>query len=89
MLRPMDVEGIRYAIMLAGSQKGLAELLGVSKTAVNRWVRQGYVPDEWVKEIHLMYGIPRVRLCNPVYLEVIFGDDWKNSLNKLKLVMEV
>lgn len=75
MPKPPEVAGIRYAVMLAGSQTKLAKALGVSNTVVSTWVRKGYVPDERVKQIHDIYGIPSARLCNPAYLELIFDDD--------------
>lgn len=71
MVKPKEVAGIRYAVMLAGSQTALAKVLNLSKTTVNKWVRQCYVLDEWVKRLHKLYGIPSARLCNPYYLELI------------------
>jgi len=75
MSKPTEVAGIRHVVMIAGSQTQLAKVLGLSKTTVNKWVRQGYVPDERVKEIHKIYKIPSARLCNPFYLELITDDD--------------
>jgi transposase len=70
-----EIAGIRYAVMLAGTQKNLAKILGVSNTTVSTWVRQGYVTDGKVKEIHKLYGIPSARLCNPAYQQLLSDDE--------------
>jgi DNA-binding transcriptional regulator YdaS (Cro superfamily) len=75
MAKPREMAGIREAVAHAGSQTKLAKVLGVSNTVVSTWVRKGYVPDERVKQINEIYGIPRVRLCNPAYLELVSEDD--------------
>lgn len=36
--------GIERAVAAAGSQRKLARLVGVTTTAVQLWIRQGYVP---------------------------------------------
>lgn len=38
--------GINRAVQLAGSQTALANRLGVTPQAVQKWVEQGYVPAE-------------------------------------------
>lgn len=75
MRKRMEMAGIRYAVGLAGSQTALAKALGVSNNAVSKWVRQGFVPNNRVKEISEMYGIPRARLCNPAVLALVYDDD--------------
>ncbi len=68
--------GIHCAVYLAGSQKALANELGVSNTSVNKWVRQGYVPLERVKQIHKLFPeIPKSSLCDPAFLMVICEDN--------------
>jgi hypothetical protein len=79
MPKPKEVAGIRYAVMLAGSQVKLSKVLGLSKTTINKWVRQGYVPDEWVKPLHKLYGIASVRLCNPAYLALISDEEYEDE----------
>ncbi len=76
MPKPREVAGIRYVVMLAGTQKKLADVLKISPSTVNKWVRNGYVPDEWVERIHEIYPtISRARLCNPAYLEWFSDED--------------
>lgn len=57
--------GIERAVDVAGSQTKLAELLGVSKQAVQKWVDRGYAPQERVVEIEAQTGIPRKDLMDP------------------------
>lgn len=64
------LSGIREAVAVATSQTALADALGVSKQTVQNWVRQGYVPLEYVKEIANSYEVERARLCDPLILEV-------------------
>lgn len=63
------LSGIKEVVAL-GSQKKLAEELGVSKTTVQLWVKQGYVPLKYIKEIAESYEVARARLCDPLILEV-------------------
>jgi DNA-binding transcriptional regulator YdaS (Cro superfamily) len=81
MSKPTQIAGIRYAVAVAGSQKKLAALLGVTLASVNRWVKKGYVPDERIEQIHKLYGIQRSRLCNPAYLE--FAADKDNDQSNI------
>jgi DNA-binding transcriptional regulator YdaS (Cro superfamily) len=74
-----DIAGIRFAVMLAGSQRNLAKVLGVHPTAVNKWVRKGFVPNERIEEIHKLYGIPCARLCDPYLLKLICSGDKNDS----------
>lgn len=64
------LSGIKEAVALAESKTSLADKLGVSKTTVQNWVKQGYVPLEYVKKIEKSYGVERHRLCDPLILEV-------------------
>lgn len=56
---PANSLGIRRAIFLAGSQEALAERLGISQQAVNKWLKQGYVPLRRSLELETLFGIPR------------------------------
>lgn len=64
--------GIKKAVELAGSQTALAELLGVTPQAVQKWVAQGCAPGDRCREIErLLKGAVRRYELNPV----IFGED--------------
>jgi DNA-binding transcriptional MerR regulator len=71
MNKVRQLSGIREAVALAGSQKQLAEDLGVSKQAVQLWVKQGYVPKARIEEIERLYGIEPKRLFDPKLLELL------------------
>jgi DNA-binding transcriptional regulator YdaS (Cro superfamily) len=58
--------GIRRAVKMAGSQKQLAEELGVSKQYINLAVRQGFIAPVRAQEIEAIYGISRYDLINPL-----------------------
>lgn len=60
-----DMNGIQKAITLAGSQRALAQHLGVSQQAVSEWEKRGYAPDARIVEIEAEYGIDRIELVNP------------------------
>jgi hypothetical protein len=64
------LSGIKEAIALADSQIKIAEELGVSKTTVQLWVKQGYVPLKYVEKLEELYGVERSRLCDPLILKV-------------------
>lgn len=71
MKKIRQLTGIREAVALAGSQKNLAEELGVTKQAVQEWVVKGYVPHARIEEIERLYGIEPKRLCDPKFLELL------------------
>lgn len=60
-----QMTGIAEAVLMAGSQSRLAEVLGVSQQRVSKWVRNGWVPTGRILEIESQYGISRHRLANP------------------------
>ncbi len=66
-----QLNGIREAVALAGSQKKLAEALGVRPQSVQVWVKQGYVPNDRIKKLVDLYGIDAVRLCDPALVELL------------------
>lgn len=66
-----QLSGIKEAVALAGSQKKLADALGVKPQSVQVWVKQGYVPTDRVKKIGDLYGITAVRLCDPALVELL------------------
>ena len=65
--------GVARAIDMAGSQEALAERLGVSKQAVQKWATRGYVPPGRVVEIEAQYGIPRRDLLDPRLADLVEG----------------
>lgn len=71
MNKVRQLSGIREAVAHAGSQKQLAEVLGVSKQAVQLWVKQGYVPNARIEQIEKIYGIEPRRLFDPRLLELL------------------
>lgn len=71
MKKIRQLTGIREAVALAGSQKNLADELGVTKQAVQEWVVKGYVPNGRIEEIERRYGIEPSRLCDPKLLELL------------------
>jgi DNA-binding transcriptional regulator YdaS (Cro superfamily) len=67
----MEETGIDKAVRLAGSQTALANLLGLSPQAVQKWVVQGFPPGRRCRKIEdaLNNEVTRYEL-NPV----VFGD---------------
>ena len=57
--------GIQEAVSVAGSQRNLADLLGVTQQVVSYWVKQGHVPSARVVEVEQVTGVSRDRLVNP------------------------
>lgn len=47
----MKISGLQKAIMLAGSQKKLAKMCGISQVAVAHWLKNNKVPAERIIEI--------------------------------------
>lgn len=56
---------VTRAVLYAGSQTKLAEILGVTQQSVSLWVTRGWVPLDRVQEISILYDIPRGELINP------------------------
>lgn len=57
--------GIAAAIAAAGTQGKLAQELGVTQPAINKWRKQGWVPLVRAGQIEALYNISRTRLANP------------------------
>ena len=56
---------IEYAIAKAGTQKALAESLGVKQPVVAHWKRRGWCPIKRAMQISQLYGIPWASLIKP------------------------
>ena len=63
--------GVSQAIQAAGSQRKLADLLGVSQQAISIWLDQGWVPLRRAQEIETSLGIPRSSLINPRIADLV------------------
>ena len=63
--------GIEEACAEAGTQEALADLLGVSRQAVQQWVRKGYVPSRRALEIEAQTGVDRRALVDPRLVDLL------------------
>lgn len=63
--------GLYEAILAAGSQAKLADLMGCSQQNVAFWLKKGYCPIERVIEIEQATGVPRARLVSPLLLDLL------------------
>jgi len=63
--------GVELAIEAAGGQVKLAEALGVTQQAVSTWLQRGFVPLKRVVEIETLFGVPRARLINPRFADLV------------------
>jgi DNA-binding transcriptional regulator YdaS (Cro superfamily) len=70
-----DRSGIATAVMRAGTQEKLAQLLGVSQQAISHWVEKGWVPLQRAVEIERHFAIPRVSLVNPKIVEIVIDQN--------------
>ena len=60
-----DLTGIEQAVSVAGSQRNLAEMLGVTQQLISSWCKRGYIPQRRVVEVEQATGISRELLLNP------------------------
>ena len=63
--------GIQEAVDKLGSQEALAGLLGVTKQAVQKFVKKGYVPLRRAVEIEAQTGVDRKRLVDPRVVDLL------------------
>lgn len=63
--------GISEACDKMGSQEALAEKLGVSQSAVSKWVTQGYAPPGRIPAIAQLTDIPKRRLTDPRLIDLL------------------
>ena len=52
----MENSGIQKAVNIAGSQRKLAALIGVSNQSISNWVKAGRAPAEWAAAIEFILG---------------------------------
>jgi len=57
--------GLEQAIQVAGSQKKLAQHLGVTQQYISNCVLRGYLPVKRAVEIEKKLGVDRFDLINP------------------------
>jgi DNA-binding transcriptional regulator YdaS (Cro superfamily) len=66
----MSTQGLQKAIAKAGSQRELAELLGVRQSHISNWLRRNKrVPAGRVCAIEAATGVPRHELRPDLYPE--------------------
>ena len=53
------------AIAKAGSQKALADSLGVTQPVIAHWRKRGWCPVKRARQISEIYGIPCANLLKP------------------------
>ena len=70
-MQDVQETGIQRAVIAAGGQSKLAEMLGVSHQYISLAVRQGYVSPPRAQEIEAELGIPRHELVNPKLARVL------------------
>lgn len=63
--------GMTRAVLAAGSQGKLAELLGVSQQAISKWEARGWVPLARARQIAAAFPIPLKDLLDPDTAELI------------------
>lgn len=61
------MSGIALVIKKIGTQKALAEALGVSTMSVSKWVSTGRIPVDRVLTIEKLTGVPRYELRPDIY----------------------
>lgn len=57
--------GVKKAIAACGGRGGMAERFGVSRQAVQEYIRQGYLPPSRALDIHQTFDIPLSELVKP------------------------
>lgn len=60
-------EALLDAIKAAGSQLGLADLIGVASPSITGWLLRGRVPAGRVLSVEKHTGVPRHRLRPDIY----------------------
>lgn len=63
--KPAAQTGIGKAVVAAGGQAKLAEVLGVSQQFISVCYKRGWVPMDRAVEIEAQFGINRRDLLNP------------------------
>ena len=66
--------GIARACAVIGSQRALAQELGITEMAVSHWVKAGFVPPDRAAVIEALSGVPRRELLDPKLVDAVDGD---------------
>jgi hypothetical protein len=61
----METNGVKRAIVAAGSQAALGDALGVTKQFIGKSERKGWLPLERAQTASQLYGIALVDLVRP------------------------
>lgn len=68
-------EALQLAVIRAGSQEALADLLGVSQPTISNWVtRSKQLPAEYVLRVEARYGVSRCDLRPDLYPREVMTD---------------
>ena len=59
------IDYIEVAIEIAGTASAVARDLGVSRQAIHRWRRQGFVPAVRARQMETLYKVPFAKLLSP------------------------
>lgn len=63
----MSEEALRKAILKAGNQTKLSEMMNESQQSISHWLNKGKVPAEQVLTIEKLTGVPRYELRPDIY----------------------
>lgn len=62
------LSGIGEILLRTKTQKNLADLVGITASAVQKWADNGFAPKARVPLLSQMFGVDEARLCNPKLL---------------------
>lgn len=66
-MQSIELSNVERAIRSVGTQKAVAEALGVQQATVSRWKKSGRVPPERVLALEAISGIHRSVLRPDIY----------------------
>lgn len=74
MLEQQQMTGIDKAVAAAGGARQLAQQLGVTRQAVQKWQQCGWVPTSRALEIEQLHGMSRWALIKPAIAAILSAD---------------